>query len=105
MRRKQAWMESWSSLIATVFPTDTLLAALRKMERHQVRLLGVVGDGGGLLGVVSEEHLLAAWKGDPLAPVAGVMAPAGAPGVRRSAAWRWRLRALPSSAEGASGRK
>lgn len=78
MRRKQVWKEMWSSLIATVFPTDTLLAALRKMERHQVRLLGVVGEGGGLLGLVSEEHILAAWRGDPLAPVSGVMARAGA---------------------------
>ncbi|WP_426756559.1 CBS domain-containing protein [Myxococcus sp. Y35] len=85
-------MEKWSSLIATVFPTDTLLAALRTMERHQVRLLGVVGDGGGLVGVVSEEHILAAWRGDPLAPVAGVMARAGAPGASRYPARRLRFR-------------
>lgn len=91
MRRKQAWKEMWSSLFATVFPTDTLLAALRKMERHQVRLLGVVGEGGGLLGLVSEEHILAAWGGDPLAPVSGVMARAGAPGVARAGARRSRL--------------
>ncbi|WP_284664222.1 CBS domain-containing protein [Myxococcus sp. SDU36] len=84
----------WSSLIATAFPTDTLLAALRKMERHQVRLLGVVGEGGGLLGLVSEEHLLAAWRGDPLAPVSGVMARAGAPGAVWAGAPRLRLRGL-----------
>lgn len=93
MRRNQAWKEMWTSLIATVFPTDTLLAALRKMERHQVRLLGVVGEGGGVLGVVSEEHILAAWRGDPLAPVSRVMARAGEPGERRSPLRRLRLRA------------
>ncbi|AKQ69610.1 hypothetical protein A176_006522 [Myxococcus hansupus] len=70
-----------------------------------MRLLGVVGDGGGLLGLVSEEHLLAAWKGDPLAPVAGVMAPAGAPGARRYPARRLRLRALSPFEGDASGRK
>ncbi|WP_240359620.1 CBS domain-containing protein [Pyxidicoccus trucidator] len=63
-----------SSFIATVFPTDTLLRALREMERHQVRMLGVVGEGGGLLGLVSEAHILAAWQVDPLASVSEVMA-------------------------------
>lgn len=74
MRRNRAFKEVWSSFIATVFPTDTLLRALREMERHQVRLLGVVGEGGGLLGLVSESHILAAWGVDPLAPVSEVMA-------------------------------
>ncbi len=74
MRQKRAFKEALSSFIATVFPTDTLLRALREMERHQVRLLGVVGEGGGFVGVVSEAHILAAWGVDPLAPVSEVMA-------------------------------
>ncbi|NTX05355.1 CBS domain-containing protein [Myxococcus sp. CA040A] len=82
MRQNRAIKEALSSFIATVFPTDTLLRALRVMERHQVQLLGVVGEGGGLLGLVSEAHILAAW-GDPLAPVSEVMARVGLPGGRR----------------------
>jgi len=74
MRQNRAFKEMLSSFIATVFPTDTLLRALREMERHQVRMVGVVGEGGGLLGVVSEAHVLAAWRQDPLAPVSEVMA-------------------------------
>lgn len=74
MRQNRAFKEALSSFIATVFPTDTLLRALREMERHQVRLLGVVGEGGGVVGLVSEQHILAAWGGDPLAPVSEVMA-------------------------------
>ena len=53
---------------------DLFLRALREMERHQVRMLGVVGEGGGLLGLVSEAHILAAWGDDPLTPVSRVMA-------------------------------
>ncbi|MBZ4420267.1 CBS domain-containing protein [Myxococcus sp. RHSTA-1-4] len=79
MRQDRAFKEALSSFIATVFPTDTLLRALREMERHQVRMLGVVGEGGGLLGLVSESHILAAWGGDPLAPVSEVMARVTAP--------------------------
>ncbi|MCY1017524.1 CBS domain-containing protein [Pyxidicoccus sp. MSG2] len=74
MRQNRAFKEALSSFIATVFPTDTLLRALREMERHQVRMLGVVGEGGGLLGLVSEAHILAAWGEDPLSPVSRVMA-------------------------------
>jgi CBS-domain-containing membrane protein len=74
MRQSRAFKEALSSFIATVFPTDTLLRALREMERHQVRMLGVVGEGGGLLGLVSEAHILAAWGDDPLTPVSRVMA-------------------------------
>ncbi|MCP3065474.1 CBS domain-containing protein [Myxococcus sp. K38C18041901] len=72
-----------SSFIATVFPTDTLLRALRVMERHQVQLVGVVGEGGGLMGLVSEQHILAAWRGDPLAPVSAVMARVETPASER----------------------
>jgi CBS-domain-containing membrane protein len=74
MRQNRAFKEALSSFIATVFPTDTLLRALREMERHQVRMLGVVGEGGGFVGVVSEAHILAAWRADPFTPVSEVMA-------------------------------
>lgn len=67
-------LESASSPITTVLPTDTLLYALRVMERHHVRLLGVVGETGVLLGLVSEAHILHSWATDPLLPVGAVMA-------------------------------
>ncbi|MCP3098311.1 hypothetical protein LZ198_05390 [Myxococcus sp. K15C18031901] len=53
------------------------------MERHQVGLVGVVGEQGGLLGLISEQHILAAWGVDPLAPVSAVMARVGPAGARR----------------------
>ena len=74
MRQGRGFKEALSSFIATVFPTDTLLSALKVMERHHVRLIGVVGAGGGLVGVVHEAHVLAAWRADPLAPVSDIMA-------------------------------
>lgn len=42
--------EALSSFIATVFPTDTLLGALKVMERHHVQVVGVVGAGGSQIG-------------------------------------------------------
>ncbi|MCY1030427.1 CBS domain-containing protein [Corallococcus sp. BB11-1] len=74
MRQGRGFKEALSSFIATVFPTDTLLGALKVMERHRVSLVGVVGTGGGLVGVVHETQLLAAWRADPLAQVSDVMA-------------------------------
>jgi CBS domain-containing protein len=97
MRQGRAFKEAWSSFIGTVFPTDTLLRALGEMERQQVRMLGVVGEGGGLLGLVSEAHILAAWGEDPLAPVSEVMArvkPAPQERPRRLLKLRQRLQAL-----------
>ncbi|MFP2912242.1 CBS domain-containing protein [Pyxidicoccus sp. 3LFB2] len=96
MRQNRAFKEALSSFIATVFPTDTLLRALREMERHQVRMLGVVGEGGGLLGLVSEAHILAAWQVDPLASVSEVMArvqppPKERPRLRRLLTFQLRL--------------
>ncbi|XHF24488.1 hypothetical protein NR792_29585 [Corallococcus exercitus] len=44
------------------------------MERHHVQVVGVVGAGGGLVGVVHETQVLAAWRTDPLAQVQDVMA-------------------------------
>ncbi|MCE9668992.1 hypothetical protein LY474_14360 [Myxococcus stipitatus] len=57
------------------------------MERHQVGVVGVVGEHGGLLGVISEQHILAAWGVDPLAPVSAVMARVGVPGGRLGSRW------------------
>lgn len=74
MRQGRGLKEALSSFIATVFPTDTLLGALKVMERHHVRLVGVVGAEGGLVGVVHEAQVLAAWRMDPLAQVSDVMA-------------------------------
>lgn len=68
-----------ASVGVTVLPTDTLLCALRVMERHQVRLLPVVEETGELLGLVSEEHILGAWGEDPLQLVREVMAESGPP--------------------------
>ncbi len=72
--------EMTSTFTVTVLPTDTLVCALRVMERHGVRLLPVMEETGTLLGLVSEEHILQAWTEDPLQPVAGVMAVCGLPG-------------------------
>lgn len=63
----------------TVLPTDTLLCALRVMERHQVRLLPVVGRTGEFLGLISEAHIVEAWGEDPLQLVFEVMAQCGPP--------------------------
>jgi len=77
------WM--WQSLVlaenpslseVVLLPTDTLLRALRMMERRRVCLLLVVGEGG-VVGLVSRARLLSAWRVDPLQPVGGVMAACG----------------------------
>lgn len=74
MRQRGISGEGTSSPITTVLPTDTLLYALRVMERHRARLLAVVGETGLLLGLLYEAHLLKAWGHNPLLPVASVMA-------------------------------
>jgi CBS domain-containing protein len=57
-----------------LLPTDTLLHALRVMERRRVSLLPVVeGAEEGVVGLVSRFRLLAAWRIDPLLPVGLVM--------------------------------
>ena len=72
--------EMTSTFTVTVLPTDTLVRALRVMERHRVQLLPVMEETGRMLGLISEEHILQAWTEDPLQPVAGVMAVCGLPG-------------------------
>ncbi len=87
MRQHGVQAESTLSPIATVFPTDTLLHALRVMEQHHVRLLAVMGETGVLLGLVYETHLLEGWGQDPLLPVAAVMALCARP-LRLGKGWR-----------------
>lgn len=72
--------EMTSTSIVTVLPTDTLVSALRVMERHQVQLLPVIEATGELLGLISEAHILQAWSEDPLQAVSEVMAVCGLPG-------------------------
>lgn len=74
MGQGRGFREALSSFIATVFPTDTLLGALKVMERYHVQVVGVVGAGGSLVGVVHETQVLAGWRTDPLAQVSDVMA-------------------------------
>ena len=74
MRQNPTLAETLSSTEVALLPTDTLLRALRMMEEHQVRLLPVMEQAGGLLGLVTREHLLSAWRVDPFLPVAAVMA-------------------------------
>ena len=74
MRQNPTLAETLSSTEVALLPTDTLLRALRVMERLQVRLLPVMEQAGGLLGLVTREHLLSAWRVDPFLPVAAVMA-------------------------------
>jgi|GEM_PF-3408419 len=83
--------EMTSTFTVTVLPTDTLVSALRVMERHRVQLLPVMEETGRLLGLVSEAHILQAWTEDPLQPVAGVMAACGMPGEEEEEEDEWLL--------------
>lgn len=80
MRQKPTLAERLSSIEVALVPSDTLLHALRVMERYAVCLLPVVEEAGGLVGLISREHVLAAWRVDPLLPVSLVMAACGRPG-------------------------
>jgi CBS domain-containing protein len=79
MRQRGTNEETASSPTVTILPTDTLLGALRVMERHQLRLLPVVEETGVLLGLLTEAHILEAWAEDPLRRVSEVMAACGLP--------------------------
>lgn len=79
MRQKPTLAERLSSIEVALLPSDTLLRALRVMERYHVRLLPVVGEAGGLVGLISRDHVLSAWRLDPLLPVSLVMAACGKP--------------------------
>lgn len=74
MQQRGTNEEAAASVTVTVLPTDTLLCALRVMERHQVRLLPVMERTGEFLGLISEEHILEAWGEGPLQRVFEVMA-------------------------------
>jgi CBS domain-containing protein len=79
MRQNLTLAERLLAAEVALLPTDTLLRALRVMERHRVVLLPVRGEEGGLVGLVSRAHLLSAWKVNPLLPVSLVMAACGKP--------------------------
>ncbi|WP_306819145.1 CBS domain-containing protein [Archangium lipolyticum] len=79
MRQDPTLAERMSSTEVTLLPTDTLLRALRVMERHGVSLLPVVEEAGGLVGLISRAHVLSAWRVDPLLPVGLVMSECGKP--------------------------
>jgi predicted transcriptional regulator len=81
MRQKPTLAERLSSIEVALVPSDTLLRALRVMERYDVCLLPVMGEAGGLVGLISREHVLSAWRVDPLLPVSMVMAACGKPSV------------------------
>src|SRR5689334_23218864 len=81
--------ETAASVTVTVLPTDTLLCALRVMERHQVHLLPVVEEKGTLLGLISEARILEAWEVDPLKMVSEVMAECGPPWEGEEEGWEW----------------
>lgn len=79
MQRHGTNEETAAPVTVTVLPTDTLLCALRVMERHQVRLLPVMEGEGTLLGLISEAKILEAWEVDPLQRVSEVMEECGPP--------------------------
>jgi hypothetical protein len=82
--------EMTSTFTVTVLPTDTLVRALRVMERHRVQLLPVLEEKTGrMLGLLSQEHILQGWTEDPLQPVAGVMAACGMPGEEEEEEDEW----------------
>jgi signal-transduction protein with cAMP-binding, CBS, and nucleotidyltransferase domain len=87
--------EMTSTSTVTVLPTDTLLRALRVMERHQVQILPVMEETGQMLGLISEAHILQAWRVDPLQAVSEVMAACGLPEGEVVADWEgeWLLEA------------
>jgi predicted transcriptional regulator len=74
MGQKQQLAEKLSSIEVALVPTDTLLCALRLMERCHRGLLPVVGEAGRLVGIISKAHILSAWEVNPLLPVSLVMA-------------------------------
>jgi CBS domain-containing protein len=92
MQRQGTNEERAASVAVTVLPTDTLLCALRVMERYQVRLLPVVKEKGVLLGLISEARILEAWGEGPLQLVSEVMAECGLPGEQeegKKLGWGW----------------
>jgi hypothetical protein len=55
--------------VAKVLPTDTVLGTLGLMRRLGCQLATVVDGWGRLVGLVTEEELVAAWAAGPLAAV------------------------------------
>ena len=75
MQQQPTDAEPEASDPVSVLPTDTLFHALQVMQAHGCRLLPVLDGGGALVGLLTETHLLEAWRADPLLPVGTVMAP------------------------------
>jgi predicted transcriptional regulator len=60
--------EALISKAVSLFPRDTVLTALRVMQRYGLTRLPVVDEHRGeLLGHISEEELYRVWAGAPLA--------------------------------------
>ena len=67
-------LQSFVVRAVTLFPEDTVLAALQVMHRHGVHVLPVVdGQDGELLGEVSEGELLRLSACAPLARLAEIL--------------------------------
>lgn len=62
-----------SQAIVTCPPETTLPAAARAMTERHSRSIVVVDDGGGAIGIVTGNDLLALYEGDPAATVADLM--------------------------------
>lgn len=66
--------ESLISRALTLFPSDTVLAALQMMGRYGLSVLPVVDDvRGELLGEVTEDELRRLWPRLPLARMAEIL--------------------------------
>jgi CBS domain-containing protein len=68
------WNESLISRAITLFPSDTVLAALQVMERYGLAVLPVVDEvRGELIGEVTEAELCRVASRLPLLPIAEVL--------------------------------
>lgn len=83
--------ESLIARAVTLFPSDTVLAALQVMQRYGLAVLPVVDEEyGELLGEVTEGELCRVASRLPLLPIAGVLtakAAGGEEGITGVAGW------------------
>ena len=74
MARCNTWEDSFICRAITLFPSDTVLAALQVMQRYGLAVLPVVDDARGeLLGEVTEAELWRVASRLPLIPMAEVL--------------------------------
>jgi CBS domain-containing protein len=72
--RCSVWNESLVSRAITLFPSDTVLAALQVMQRYGLAVLPVVEEvRGELIGEVTEAELCRVASRLPLLPIAEVL--------------------------------